>query len=189
MDIVRRRRPARLQPGASSGVGTNLRQLERHRRLPHRPGEDTIATVNGDAITRERFHDNAQTRFPNSARADAAGRSRRRAAAAKQCRLRPAHRCEAATPAGKKNNVTVTDDEIAKKACPDRGSSGLRQSLGLPATASLADIDAALTKAQSQTVEERLPDDTLRQFILIGDPQSRLSPASCSPADHRLGRV
>ena len=50
--------------------------------------------------------------------------------------------------------------------------SGLRQTLSLPATASPADIDAALTKNGSPTVEQRLPDDTLRQMILLGDPQS-----------------
>ena len=69
-------------------------------------------------------------------------------------------------------NVTVSDAEIAQKRAQIVDQLGFRQSLGLPATASLADIDAALAKSQSQTLEERLPDDTLRQLILIGDPQS-----------------
>ena len=44
-------------------------------------------------------------------------------------------------------NVTVTDAEIAKKRAEIVDQSGLRQTLSLPATASLADVDAALTKA------------------------------------------
>lgn len=152
------------------GTGTNLGGLSGAQGAA-RAGQDVIATVNGDAITRDDF---TQAQGALQSQLAQTGRT---VSAAEQPLLNNAvldHLIGAKLQLqqAKQNNVTVSDDEIAKKRAQIVDQSGLRQSLSLPATASLADIDAALTKAQSQTVEERLPDETLRQLILIGDPQS-----------------
>ena len=68
----------------------------------------------------------------------------------------------------KRRGITASDAEIKALRAQIVDQSGQRQVLGLSAKASLADIDAALTKAGSQTIEERLPDDTLRQAIILG---------------------
>ncbi len=151
------------------GTGTNLGSLGSTSAA--QAGQDVIATVNGEAITRDDF---TQAQSALQSQLSQTGRT---VSAAEQPLLNNAVLdqligAKLQLQQAKQNNVTVTDDEIKAKRAQIVDQSGLRQSLSLPATASLADIDAALTKAQSQTVEERLPDDTLRQLILIGDPQS-----------------
>ena len=151
------------------GTGTNLGSLNGSQTA--QTGGDTIATVNGDAITREDFT-TAQTALQGQL--EQTGRT---VTSAQQPLLNNAVLdqligAKLQLQQAKKDNVTVSDGEIAKKRAQIVDQSGLRQSLSLPATASIADIDAALTKTHNRTVEERLPDDTLRQFILIGDPQS-----------------
>ena len=151
------------------GTGTNLGSLNGSQIA--QTGSDTIATVNGDAITREDFT-TAQTALQGQL--EQTGRT---VTSAQQPLLNNAVLdqligAKLQLQQAKKDNVTVSDGEIAKKRAQIVDQSGLRQSLSLPATASIADIDAALTKTHNRTVEERLPDDTLRQFILIGDPQS-----------------
>ena len=154
------------------GTGTNLAGLG-GTSAAAQAGQDVIATVNGDAITRDDF---TQTQTALQTQLEQTGRT---VSAAEQPLLNNAVLdqligAKLQLQQAKQNNITVSDDEIKAKRAQIVDQSGLRQSLSLPATASLADIDAALTKAQSQTVEERLPDDTLRQLILIGDPQSGL---------------
>ena len=151
------------------GTGTNLSSLVGQ--TAGRTGTDVIATVNGDAITREDYD---TTRAALQGQLEQAGRT---VGSAEQPLLSNAVLdqligAKLQLQQAKKSNINVTDAEIAQKRSQIIDQSGLRQSLGLPTTASLADIDAALTKSQNKTVEERLPDDTLRQLILIGDPQS-----------------
>ncbi len=153
-----------------SGLGTNLGNLS-GTQAAAQTGEDTVATVNGDAITRGDFT-TAQSTLQSQL--EQTGRT---VTAAEQPLLNSAVLdqligAKLQLQQAKKSGVTVSDAGIAQKRAQIVDQLGFRQSLGLPATASMADIDAALTKAQSQTIEERLPDDTLRQFILIGDPQS-----------------
>ena len=153
------------------GTGTNLGGLGGSSAA--QAGQDVIATVNGDAITRDDF---TQAQGALQSRVEQAGQT---VPAAQQplfdnAVLDQLIGAKLELQQAKQNNVTVSDDEIKAKRAQIVDQSGLRQSLSLPPTASLADIDTALTKAQNQTVEERLPDDTLRQLILIGDPQSGL---------------
>ncbi len=153
-----------------SGLGTNLGNLS-GTQAAAQTGDDVVATVNGDTITRGDFS-TAQSSLQNQLE-----QSGRTVTAAEQPLLNSAVLdqligAKLQLEQAKKSGVTVSDAEIAQKRAQIVDQLGFRQSLGLPATASLADIDAALTKSQSQTLEERLPDDTLRQFILIGDPQS-----------------
>ena len=150
-----------------SGLGTNLGNLN-GTQAAAQTGDDVVATVNGDAITREDFTNSQsalQSRIDPGRTLTAAEQPRFNSLALDQL-VNAKLELEQA----KKSGITVSDAEIAQKRAQIVDQRGYRQSLGLPATASLADIDAALTKAQSQTVEQQLPDDVLRQFILIGDP-------------------
>ncbi len=152
------------------GTGTNLGSLGGAQSAAQ-AGQDVVATVNGDPITRDDF---AKTQSALQAQLEQTGRT---VSAAEQPLLNNAVLdqligAKLQLQQAKQNNVTVSDAEIKAKRAQILDQSNYRQSLGLPATASIADIDAALAKNQSASVEDRLPDDTLRQFILIGDPQS-----------------
>ncbi len=156
-----------------SGLGTNLGNLNGTQAAAAQTGDDVVATVNGDAVTRE---DLANSQRDLQSRIDQQGRT---LTAAEQPRFNSAAldllvNAKLELEQAKKSGITVSDAEIAQKRAQIVDQSGFRQSLGLPTTASLADVDAALTKAQSQTIEQRYPDDTLRQFILIGDPLNGL---------------
>ena len=133
--------------------------------------EDVVATVNGDPITRDDFDTELHSfqaqlqqmrRSVGLAETPLLNNTVLEQLVAAKLQLQQA----------KKTNVSVTDGEIAKKRSEIVDQSGLREKLSLPATASISDIDAALTKAGDRTVEQKLPDETLRQMILLGDPQS-----------------
>ncbi len=148
------------------GTGTNLGSLSGAQTA--QTGTDVIATVNGDPLTRADFEGSRQD---VQSRLDQSGQT---IPAAQQPVFNNAvldHLIDThlQLQEAKKENIPVSADEIAKKRAQILDQSNYRQSLGLPATASIADIDAALAKAQSPSIEDRLPDDTLRQFILIGD--------------------
>lgn len=154
------------------GTGTNLGSLGGSSAAAQ-TGQDVIATVNGDSLTRD---DLEGSRQDVQSRLDQAGQT---VSSAQQPLFDNAvleHLIDThlQLQEAKKENITVSSDEIKAKRAQILAQSNYRQSLGLPATASIADIDAALAKNQSASVEDRLPDDTLRQFVLIGDPQSGL---------------
>ncbi len=153
-----------------SGLGNNLGNLS-GTQAAAQASEDAVATVNGDAITRGDF-----TTYQSAlqARFDQTGRT---LTAAEQPLLNNAVldqlvAAKLQLQEAKKRGITVSDAEITQKRAQIADQLGFRQRLTLPATASLSDIDAALTKAGTQTLEERYPDDLLRQQILIGDPQN-----------------
>jgi len=148
--------------GGSSGASTAAHS-----------GEDVIATVNGDPITRDDF-DGAMQQVKASPML-----SGRTIGIAEQpflnsIALEQVVAAKLQLQQAKSMNITVSDAEIAKRRAEIVDQSNLRQTLSLPATASLADVDAALAKAGDRTVEQKLPDETLRQMILLGDPQSGL---------------
>jgi len=154
-----------------SGLGTNLGNLNGTQAAAAQTGDDIVATVNGDSITRSDF---AALQSARQAQAEEGGHP---VPAAEQPLfnsfvLDQIINSTLQAQEAKKLNIPVSDSEISQERAKLVDQSGLRQSLQLPATASLADMDAALTKTQNQTVEQRLPDDKLRQLLLIGDPQS-----------------
>ena len=153
-----------------SGLGTNLGNFGGGQAAAQ-SGGDTVATVNGDAITRTDF-DTAQSSLTSQVEQGGQAISIAQQPLLNNAVLDQLIGAKLQLQEAKKMNVTVSADEIAKERAQIVAQLNFRQSLGLPATASLADIDAALTKNQSATIEDRLPDDTLRQLILIGDPQS-----------------
>ena len=134
-------------------------------------GDDVVATVNGDPITREDF-DGAMETVRNSPML-----SGRTIGIAEQpfmdsFALEQLVNAKLQLQQAKNMGVTVPDAEVAKKRADIVAQSNLRQTLSLPATASLADVDSALVKAGDRTLEQKLPDETLRQMILLGDPQN-----------------
>ncbi len=151
------------------GTGTNFGSLAGTQTA--QAGSDVVATVNGDAITRADY-DTART--AEQTQLEQTGRT---VGAAEQPLLTnlvldQLIGAKLQLQQAKQNNVTVTDAEIAQKRAQIIDASGLRQSLSLPAGASVADIDAALTKTGNKTVEELYPDDVISTRVLIGDPQN-----------------
>ena len=136
-----------------------------------RSGEDVIATVNGDPITRDDF-DTALRGFQSQLQQMGRNVGVAEMPLLDDTVLEQLIAAKLQLQQAKTMNVSVSDAEIAKKRAEILDQSGLRQTLSLPATASVSDVDAALAKAGAQTVEQRIPDDTLRQMILLGDPQS-----------------
>ena len=153
-----------------SGLGTNL-AVSTARRPPRRPAT-TLSQPSTATPLRAPIFDAAQTALQNQLE-----QSGRTITLAEQPLLNSAVLdqligAKLQLEAAKKMGITVSAAEIAQERAKIVDQLNFRQSLSLPTAASMADIDAALTKSGSQTLEQRLPDDTLRQFILIGDPQS-----------------
>ena len=134
-------------------------------------GDQTIATVNGDAITRKDF-DQEMTSFTRQIEQMGRSASVAETPLLNSTVLDQLVNAKLQLQMAKSQNVTVSPDEIAKKRGEVVDQANLRQTLSLPATASLADIDAALTKNGSKPLAEVLPDETIREMILLGDPQS-----------------
>jgi len=136
-----------------------------------RSGDDVIATVNGDPITRQDF-DGAMQEVQSSPMLMGRTIGLAEQPFLNSIALDQVIAAKLQLQQAKTMNIPVSDAEIAQKRLEIVDMSGLRRTLSLPATASLADVDAALAKGNSPTVEQKLPDDTLRQMILLGDPQS-----------------
>ncbi len=149
---------------AFTGLGNNL---GRGAASGGPAGTDVIATVNGDPITRDDY-----SKTLDGLRRTPESQGRTISVAEEplfsQQALSQLTDASLAMQEAKRRGITVSDAEIKALRAQFVDQSGLRQTLGLPAKASLADVDAALTKAGSQTIEDRLPDDTLRQAIILG---------------------
>ena len=136
-----------------------------------RTGEDVVATVNGDPITRADYEtelSSFQSQLQQYGRTIGVAET----PLLDDTALEQVINAKLQLQQAKTMTVAVSDADIQKKREEIVTLSGLRQKLSLSPTASLSDVDAALTKADDQTVEQKLPDDTLRQMILLGDPQS-----------------
>ena len=136
-------------------------------------GDDVIATVNGDPVTRQDFEGGTQEMMSSpELMGRAIGVSE--APMVNNAVLERLINAKLQLQQAKTMNVAVSDAEIQKKRADILDASGLRQKLSLPPTASISDVDAALTKNGSSSIEDRLPDETLRQMILLGDPENRI---------------
>ena len=129
-------------------------------------GDDTIATVNGDAITR-RDYDDARAGFVGQIQQMGRPIAISEMPLLNNTVLDQLVNTKLQVQQAKKMNITVSDADIQKEREMLIDKLGYRQKLGLPATASADDVDAALTQNGGQP----LSDDSLRQLILIGDPQ------------------
>ena len=138
---------------------------------PPQSATDVIATVNGDPITRQDF-DQALDQFRRQIEQSGQPISISETPLMNNGVIDQLVDVKLQSQMAQKMGIKVSDEQIQKSRAQLVAQSGLAAKLSLPANASLSDIDAALAKAQSPTtLEERLPDDVVRQFILLGDPQ------------------
>lgn len=146
-----------------SGLGNNL-----GRGAAAGPvGTDVVATVNGDPITRDDF-----SKVLGNLRQSVQDQGRTVGFAEEPLfsyqALSNLVSASLAMQEAKRRGITVSPDEIKALRNDVIEKSGLRQTLGLSPTSSVAEIDAALAKTNGATIEDRLPDDTLRQVAILG---------------------
>ena len=157
-----------------SGLGNNLNGSggpNGANAATSRSGDETIATVNGDAITRHDF-DQEMDSFRRQIEQMGQPVSAAETPLLNNTVLDQLINAKLQLQMAKSQNVTVSDADIAKQRAEVVDKSGLRQTLSLPPTASLDDVNAALAKNGSKPLTEILPDETLREMILLGDPQT-----------------
>ena len=134
-------------------------------------GDDVIATVNGDPITRDDFN-RELTSFQNQLEQMGRNVGIAETPLLNDTALEQIIAAKLQLQEAKNSHVSVSDAEVQKMRETVIAADGLRQKLSLPPTASLADVDAALEKAGNPPLAQTLTDDTLRQMILLGDPQT-----------------
>ncbi len=148
-----------------SGLGNNL---GRGGAAGGPVGTDVVATVNGDPITQDDF-----SKVLDNVRQSVQAQGRTITTAEEPLfnyqALNSLVTASLAMQEAKRRGITVSDAELKSLRNKIIDQAGYRQTLGLPPTASTADIDAALTKTGGATLEQRYPDDTLRQMIILGD--------------------
>ncbi len=168
------------------GTGTNLAGLTAAQ-PGGQAGTDVVALVNGDPITREEYEALRSTLQGQSEMTGRTFTPMDNAAV-----LNEIIGAKLQLQQAKKAGLTVSDTEVTQRRAAIVDESGLRQKLSLPASASLTDIDTALTRSGNRTLEDQVPDDRIRQLLLIGDPlsgqigkfqQSFLRAAAVSDAD------
>ncbi len=149
---------------AFTGLGNNL---GRGGTAASPAGSDVVATVNGDPISREDY-----SKVLDSLRRSPESQGRTISVTEEPLfgaqALNNLVEQSLAMQEAKRRGITASAAEIKALRNQLVDQLGYRQKLSLPPTASLADIDAALTKAGGQTIEDRLSDDTLRQAIILG---------------------
>lgn len=132
---------------------------------------DTIATVNGDPITRADFQQAAagirQQAQQFGQPVGPAQASQLNALVLNQLVTQKLQLQQA-----QKLSLTVSADDIAKARQQAVDRAGVAQHLGLKPGASVADIDAAFAKDGQQSIENRLPDDAVRQNVLLDKLQT-----------------
>lgn len=132
---------------------------------------DTIATVNGDAITREDYQQTLQAyTFGQTTGPMMAAFTHAQA-------LDQLLQAKMSLQQAKKLGLKVSDDEIAKERQKAVAQSNLATTLGLKPNASLADVDAALAKAGAPSLEDqpRYNDEAIRQSLLLDKLQTYLN--------------
>ena len=155
-----------------SGLGNNLNSSSSGpNAATSRSGDEAIATVNGDTITHHDF-DQEMDSFRRQIQQMGQPISVAETPLLNNTVLDQLINAKLQLQMAKSQGVTVSDADIAKQRAEVVDKAGLRQTLSLPPTASLDDVNAALAKNGSKPLTEVLPDETLREMILLGDPQS-----------------
>ncbi len=158
---------------AFAGLGTNLIGGRGGSQAQAQSGDDIIATVNGEPISRQEFDD---TMNGFRSRLEAMGRSLppSQTPMIDSLALDQLIQAKEQLAEAKRRNLNVSQDEIQKQRLALVDQSGIRKTLGLSDKASPTEIDAAFAKAGSSSLEDRLPDDTMRQMVLLGDPANQV---------------
>lgn len=129
-------------------------------------GDDVIATVNGDGITR-RDYDDARAGFLSQIQQMGRPIPISETPLLNNSVLDQLINTKLQVQQAKQLKISVSDADIQKEREMLMDKLGLRQRLSLPATASADEVNAALTQNGGQPIT----DDAIRQLILIGDPQ------------------
>ncbi len=169
-----------------SGLGNNLgRGRGGAAAGPSGAGSETIATVNGDPITRADYAQ-AVDNFTNQMQMMGQSPSILRAASLHQYALDQLVTRALQLQQAKKMGLTASDSEIARQRQQMVNEAGLAEKLSLKPGASITDIDAALAKDGQSSIEDRLPDDTVRQYVLLDKLQTvQASKTQVTEADAR----
>jgi parvulin-like peptidyl-prolyl isomerase len=147
-----------------SGLGSNLNS-----RAPvvTNSGTDQIATVNGTPITRadfEQAYSNQSQRMQEMGQPAPGPMDTYQAEAATLDQL-ISQQLQLA--AAQKMGITASASEITAARQQQVTQSQIAVKLSLPPTATVSQIDDALAKNNSQSLEEMLPDDALSQQIIL----------------------
>lgn len=145
-----------------SGLGNNL--TGGGGSAPANNGEDTVATVDGQPITRAEY-EQALTGYTREMGGQAP--SLAQSAFLHSYVLDQMTSAKLQLARAQKMGITVSDSEITQARLQDAQKVGLPQQLGLPATASVADMDSVLTKSGNSSLEDIFPDDSLRTNLLL----------------------
>ncbi|MBV9851681.1 MAG: peptidylprolyl isomerase [Armatimonadetes bacterium] len=127
-------------------------------------GTDTVATVNGEPITRAEY---AQALQSITQRMGGQGPGLAQNAFVHSLVLDQLVSAKLQLARAQQRNITVSDKDIAQARQQVAQQDGLAQKLGLPPTASVADINDALAKQGAQPLEQIFPDDSLRQDLIL----------------------
>ena len=151
-----------------SGLGNNLGSHAGGGMATGAPqsGDDVIASVNGDQITR-RDYDETRAGFVSQIQQMGRPIALAETPLLNNTVLDQLINTKLQLQQAKQLKITVSDAEMQKEREMLVDKLGLRQRLSLPATASLDDVNSALSKNGGQPIS----DDAIRQLILIGDPQ------------------
>ncbi len=153
-----------------SGLGNNLGS-KRGAAGPSGGSGAVVATVNGEAITQDDYDQSV-----GSLRSQAAQFGQHisvlRSALLHDTALEQLITAKLQLQQAKKMGLTASDADIAKARQQVVTQSGIAEKLGLKPNASLGDIDAALAKNGQPSIEDRLPDETLRQNVLLDKMQT-----------------
>ncbi len=163
-----------------SGIGSIFGQRKAAQSSQAPAASDTVATVNGEPITRrvydKDYSDAKQMQQMYQQGASGVLSDGQSKSQALQTAIHDQELVIAAQNAG----VTATSADL------DKARNGqlvdMRTELGLPASASVDDINTALSKYSSQTVNELIPDSGLRNDVLKQKYQQQLTASSMPTA-------
>lgn len=152
-----------------SGLGPNLGN-KRAAGTTGAAGE-TIATVNGDPITRDEY-DQGVSSLRTQAAQFGQHISVLRSALLHDTALEQLVAAKLQLQQAKKIGLTASDADIAKARQQVVTQSGIAEKLGLKPNASLSDVDTARAKLGQPSIEDVLPDEALRQSVLLDKLQT-----------------
>ena len=137
---------------------------------------DTVATVNGESVTRAEF-DQVADSFRQQSQMMGQAISPDKVALLNSASLDRITTAKLALQRAEKMGLTASDKEITQERERAVTQDDLRKQLSLPATASLSDVNDALAKAGAPPLEQesRYSDDTLREKIILDKLQASFS--------------
>ncbi len=153
-----------------SGLGNNLGS-RRGAAGPSGGSGETIATVNGDPITQGDY-DQAVGSLRSQAEQFGQHIGVTRSALLHDTVLEQLITAKLQLQQAKKLGLTASDADIAKARQQVVAQSGIAEKLGLKPNASISDVDAALAKNGQSSIKDRLPDEALRQNVLLEKMQT-----------------